>query len=305
MLRDHAVSIGRWSYDSDGYVDKAPKPPKTSASVIVDAYDDRTGTATLSITSSNAGKTPVIRFSETADIAKNSELLESNPLKTNATRLWFLVTDPDGKHEQGDPVSWSNTLSLTHQPHFVAGKRTVELSVVPRGTIRWNTDGSNVKEGTLYAGPIELPGEGEVVVYAYAEDQGVSIERQFRIAGQAGAKIIKKDQKARLLREVRGETIAESFRILDAAEANKATFEGGSITVGLGTTNIRIALGSDVALSGAAARELISSARKAIGDENAEVKLAAKRMNFEAGFGLEQFAIALGEDIAGTEIEQS
>ena len=58
-------------------------------------------------------------------------------------------------------------------------------------------------------------------------------------------------------------------------------------------------------LTAAAARELIGSARKAIGDENSDVKITAKKMNFETGFGLEQFAVALGENVAGTEIDQS
>jgi hypothetical protein len=304
-VRDHAVSVGRWSYDSDGYVDKAPKPPKTAASVIVDSYDEQTGRATLSISASNAGKTPVIRFSETADVKKGGKLLEQNPFATTATKLWFVVSDPENKHEQGDPVVWSNKLTLTHQPQFVAGKRTVELTVVPRGTIRWNTDGSNVKEGTLYKGPIELPGSAEATIFAYAEDQGVSEEKTFRIAGQAGEKILKKDEKAKLLKEIRGETIAETFRILDAADANKATFEAASITIGAGTTNVAIRVGSDVVLTAAATRELITSARKAIGDDNSDVKLTAKKINFETGFGLEQFAVALGENVAGTEIDQS
>jgi hypothetical protein len=35
------------------------------------------------------------------------------------------------------------------------------------------------------------------------------------------------------------------------------------------------------------------------------VKLTVKKMVFETGFGLEQFATDLGEDVKGAEIEQS
>ena len=39
------------------------------------------------------------------------------------------------------------------------GKRTVALDVKPRGEIRWNLDGTNVKEGKVYTGPIDIPGD--------------------------------------------------------------------------------------------------------------------------------------------------
>ncbi|SMQ85914.1 Protein of unknown function [Devosia lucknowensis] len=304
-VRDYAVSTGRWSHDGDGYVDKAPKPPKTQATVDLDTYDEETGQATLRIGTANAGKSPSIRYSLTADVEKDGKPLEDNPLVTDATKLWFLVTDPEGKHEQGDVVVWSNTLTLTHQPQHVAGKRTVELSVVPRGTIRWNTDGSNVREGQVYAGPIELTGDDEVTIYVHAEDQGVSVEKSFRIAAQAGQKVIDKTREARLIKELKGETTAESFKLLKAAAANKAVFENASITVGAGNSNVQIRFGSEVDLAPAVAEELITSARKALGDEGSDVKLIVKKMLFESGFGLEQFATELGEDVAGSEIEQS
>jgi hypothetical protein len=304
-IRDYAHSTGRWRYDVDGYVDKAPKPPKTQATVDAESYDDVTGEATLRIGTANAGKSPSIKFSETADVEAHGKLLEQNPLVTKATKLWFQVTDPDGTHEQGDVVVWSNKLSLTYEPRFVAGKRTVELTVVPRGEIRWNTDGSNSKTGTLYTGPIELPGTEEVALYVHAEDQGVSVEKTFRIAAQEGQKVLDKARPARLTKEIRGETTAESFQVIKSAASNKAVFENAAITVGSGNSNVQIRFGSEVDLTPEAAEELILSARKALGSDDSDVKLMARKMIFETGFGLEQFATELGEDVSGAEIEQS
>lgn len=304
-IRDYAHSTGRWRYDVDGYVDKAPKPPKTQATVDTEAYDDATGEATLRIGAANAGKSPSIRYSETPDVEKDGMALEQNPLLTRATKLWFLVTDPDGAHEQGDVVAWSNKLTLTYDPRFVAGKRTVELTVVPRGVIRWNTDGSNAKEGTVYSGPIDLPGIEEVALYVHAEDQGVSVEKTFRIAAQEGQKVLDKAREARLTKEIHGQTTAESFKMIKAAAANKAIFENASITVGSGNTNVQIRFGSEVDLTPAAAEELIASSRKVLGTDDTDVKLTVKKMLFETGFGLEQFATEMGEDVSGTEIEQS
>jgi hypothetical protein len=48
--------------------------------------------------------------------------------------------------------------------------------------------GTNVREGRVYAGPIDIPGDGEVVIYAYAEDQGESIAKNFTIRARSGGK---------------------------------------------------------------------------------------------------------------------
>ncbi len=74
-IRDYAHSIGRWRYDVDGYIDKAPKPPKTQATVDTEAYDDATGEATLRIGAANAGKSPYIRYSETPTWKRTARLL--------------------------------------------------------------------------------------------------------------------------------------------------------------------------------------------------------------------------------------
>ena len=304
-IRDYAHSTGKWHYDADGYVDKDPKPPKTQATVDTESYDEATGEATLRIGTANAGKSPTVRYSTTSDVEKDGQPLDQNPLVTDATKLWFLVTDPEGKHDQGEAVAWSNKLTLTHQPQYLADKRKVELSVVPRGTIRWNTDGSNVREGQVYSGPIELSGDGEVTIYVHAEDQGVSIEKSFRIAAQEGQKVIDKTREARLNKELKGETTAESFQIIKAAASNNAVFENAILTIGSGNTNVQIRFGSEVDLVPTAAEDLIASSRKVLSDDAADVKLTVKKMVFQSGFGLEQFATELGEDIKGSEIEQS
>jgi len=61
------------------------------------------------------------------------------------------------------------------------GKRTVALTVRPRGDIRWNTDGTNPREGKPYTGPISIEGDNEVKIYAYAEDAGVETAKTFTI----------------------------------------------------------------------------------------------------------------------------
>ena len=71
-------------------------------------------------------------------------------LTTNAPRVGFLVMDPSGQYETGNPVTWSDKLVLHNRLFEEKGARTVELFVAPKGTIRYTLDGSEPREGTLY-----------------------------------------------------------------------------------------------------------------------------------------------------------
>lgn len=303
-LRDHAVSIGRWTHDGDGYVDKAPPKPRTTANVIVRSRSDQTGTAELEIVPQNAGKKPDILMSATGNFDADGVPLERNPFSTDATKLWFLVKDPDGAHEQGDAVAWTNTITLTHQPQFIPGKRIVTLTAVPRGEIRWNTDGTNPKEGAVYDGPIELNGKSAITIYAYALDQGVATEKEFAIAGSEEERTIDKTRKATLKREITARGTAEVFKAIEAAEANKAKLVKPRLTIGDGSKNIGIRIGDAVEVAPEHFRELVRVCRLAIGDETATVSGSFPQMAFSTGYDLEQFAQALGEDVRVTDVEQ-
>lgn len=305
-LRDHAVSIGRWSYDpKDGYIDKAPKPPKTSVDIVTEASDDKTGEARLAFHPMNAGHKPEISISLTGNFEEDGKLLEENPFTTDATKLWVKVVDPEGKHEEGEVVVWSNKLSLKHDPQQIGDKRVVTLQVKPRGIIRWNTDGSNVKEGKPYEGPIELAGSDQVTIYAYAEDQGVSVEQSFTISANASEKYIDRNKPVRVSKNFKAETIESSFRFLDLVKSNDVTISSASLTIGSGSNNVMLRFGDEVPLTADAAKALIQAARTAVGNLNAEVKITAKTLLFSTGFGMDQFAKEWAEDIAPSEVDQA
>lgn len=305
-LRDHAVSIGRWSYEpKDGYIDKEPQPPKTSIDIVIESLDDQTGEARLAFYPTNAGPKAEISISLTGKFNEDGKLLEENPMTTDATKLWVKVVDPEGKHEEGEVVVWSNKLSLKHNPQQIGDRRVVTLQVKPRGTIRWNTDGSNVKEGKIYEGPIELVGSDQVTIYAYAEDQGVSVEQNFTISANASEKFIDRNKPVRVSKVFSAETIEASFRFLDLLKNNDATLSSPSLTVGSGSNNVMLRFGGEVPLTADAAKALIQAARNAVGNPNAEVKISTKAMQFSTGFGMDQFAKEWAEDIAPSEVDQA
>ncbi len=168
--------------------------------------------------------------------------------------LWFLAIDPDAAHETGEPLRWENKLTLTHERITLpGGKRRVELTIKPRGVIRWNTTGANPKEGTIYSGPIDVPGDSEVTIYAYAEDSGVGAARSFAIprADQVGPSI-DKSRPARLRRKLDFRGSTDAFVALVEFDALQVTLANGvSLSVGEGSAAITTRFGSDATIRAA------------------------------------------------------
>jgi hypothetical protein len=164
-LRKLAEQQGIWRWTEDGYIEKGPfEKPKTTVAVTELAYEDGTGTASLSVVARDAGPAPKVFYDKTPAVSARSPQMTDAKLTTDATRLWFLAIDPSGAHEAGPPVPWSNKLTITHQPREGIGTRTVELRVARRGTIKYTLTGANPAEGIVYTGPFEI-GQAETTLY--------------------------------------------------------------------------------------------------------------------------------------------
>ena len=305
-LRTKAVGQDRWRYTEDGYIEKGPfPPPKTSVSYQERAYDDATGTATLEVSPKDAGVHGRVHYSATAEVTSASEQLADVVFETNATVFYFRSIDPDGKHDTGDAVRWENKLTITHERKEQLGKRTVELTVVPRGTLRWNITGINSKEGALYEGPIALAGDDDVTLYVYAEDSGVTATREFTIPkpNQKGT-LIDKQKPAVLKKKLTQDGNGPAFASIKSAKDAKASFVGISVEVGKGAKNALTRFGSESTVTGEAIEAFIKAARLALGEETAEVKITFGVMNFPTGHDLEVFLKGMSLDVSAKEIEQ-
>src|SRR5262249_30566542 len=152
---------------------------------------------------------------------------------------------------------------------------TVELTVKPRGAIRWNSTGANPREGTPYAGPIELDGTGAVTIYVYAEDDGVSTTRSFAIpAVDQKGPTIDRSKPAKLRKRVDFQGNRDAFSAINSAKAMNARFSGGvSLTVGSGARTVTTRFGADATISAIDVETFIAAARHALVDEAAEVFL--------------------------------
>jgi len=306
-LRTIAIGQGRWRYTEDGYIEKGPfPPPRTAVAVTQRDYDDRTGTATLEILPRDAGKNGRVHYSSTPTVSAESPVVPDTIWQTDATRLWFLAIDPDGQHETGEAYPWSNTLTLTHQPHSGGGRRTVELTVKPRGHIRWNTTGTNPREGTPYTGPIALEGTAAVTIYAYAEDEGVSTTRNFTIPAidQKGP-AIDQTKPAKLRKRLSVQGNSETYTAINQSKALGVKLGGSiSLTVGEGNRAITTRFGSDLMVTAENIEAAIAVARQTLGNEAAEVSLRIDEMQFASGHDLEAFLHKLEINPEPSEVEQ-
>jgi hypothetical protein len=307
-LRKIAEGRGRWRYSEEGFIEKGPFPKaKTQVLFSVRSYDEETGTATLEVLARNAGPHGQVHYAKDSNVNASSPRVPDTVFETKDTVLWFLATDPDNEYETGEAKRWDNRLTLTHHPVVLpGGKRRVELTVKPAATIRWNTTGANPKEGAVYSGPIDVPGDAETTVYVYAEDQGVGATRSFTIprADQTGPSIVK-TKPARLRKKLDFRGSSDTFAVLVTLESLQAMLAGGvSLTIGEGARAIMTRFGSDTAIQGAVIRTFIEDARNALGNPTADVVLRLEDISFQSGHDLETFVEKQKLNVSTGEVEQ-
>jgi hypothetical protein len=305
-LKELALGQGRWRWSEDGYIEKGPFPvAKTSVSVSERDYNQDTGEATIEVIHRNSGMNGRIHYSTESTVSPASPVIPDSIFTTKETRLYFLAVDPDGQHEVGEITAWSNKLTLTHMNKELPGKRLVTLSVVPKGLIRWNTTGENPREGTEYDCPIELTVNEEVTIYAYAEDNGVSANRNFKIPKpDGGGFYLDKSKPAKLRKKVECKGNSDAFSAINATKAVQAKLGGVSVEIGEGSHNVVTRFGSDSIISSENLDRFVSAARTAIGDETADVRISFRDIQFNSGHDLEEFLQKLDLKVTAGEVEQ-
>ncbi len=306
-LRKEAEARGEWRSTQDGWVERGPfAKPATSVAVKEENYDDLSGTATLRVTALHAGDSAVVYWASVPDVSTRSTRLEQPRLETDATRLFFLAVDPSGANEMGAAVEWSNRLTITHQPRAGIDGRTVELKVVPRGSIRFTLDGSNPAEGTPYAEPIAIAGSGAVTLCCHAEETGLTARRTFVIPAleDDGKPPIDPDKPARWRRKFSAEGDAERTTFLQLLDDRRAELFGLVIEVGSAARTATMRLGSELGVRSAAAEAFVQQARAALADPGALVELRAASVSFVSGRDLLTFAATRGLGIGPGEVEQ-
>src|SRR5712692_2764517 len=244
-LKSIACNRGLWEDLGNGYVTKRPKKKRTSAQVITESGPDDEGTVRLRVNPENAGPAPRIHYAEESTVSDSSPQLTDQIYTTAALRVNFLVCDPSDQYETGDPVTWSNKLVLRNQLSEKGGKRSVELRVAPRGSIRYTLDGSEPRDGTPYERPITI-GDGEVLLRTFAEADGLEAKADFRFPAKGKKGVQFDDVKPGYLVSRTGRKLdsrGKTFEGLKQAAEKSATFEGIALTVGQGNKMIAVTVG--------------------------------------------------------------
>jgi hypothetical protein len=273
--------------------------------VIVEYGPDDMGRVRLKVNPLNAGPAPRIHYAEDAVTAtESSPLLKDNPLTTSALRVVFLVCDPSGQYETGEPVVWTNRLVLRSQLIEEGKQRLVELFVAPRGEIRYTLDGSEPREGKLYDGPIPI-GDGDVLLRAFASADGMEVKEDFKFPAKGKQAVQLAEAKPARLVSRTGfdfDSRATTFELLAQARYAKMQFENVTIDVGQGAQSARIMLG-ELTVDGDYLGQLIEKVLEKFPPDT-PVTMSFRKAHFMSGYDLKQFCERFHIPLRQEDIEQ-
>ena len=299
-----ACNRGLWEDLKNGYITKKPKKKTTSVQYTPETQPDDAGQVRLRINPQNAGPAPRIYYAEDGPVTESSLQLKEPVLTTKALRVNFLVCDPSGQYETGDPITWSNTLVLRNQKVEWDGQRYVELLVAPRGVIRYTLDGSEPREGTPYSSPIAI-GDGEVLLRAFAEEAGLETKADFKFPAK-GEQAVPIDPvlPGRLVSRSgrKFDSRTKTFEGLKQATEKAVTFEGVTLTVGQGSQVIQVSVG-ELAVDAAFIEALLTKVLEKF-PPDAPVTLTFRKGHFSSGHDLKDFADKLGIKLQVGDVEQ-
>ncbi len=303
-LKSIACNRGLWEDLGNGYVTKKPKKKRTSVQVIADSDPDDAGTVRLRVNPQNAGPVPRVFYAEDGPVTESSAQLKDQVLTTSALRVNFLVMDPSGQYEIGEPVTWSNKLVLRNKLTEKGGKRTVELFIAPTGTIRYTLDGSEPREGTPYEKPISI-GNDDVLLRVFGEAEGLESKTEFRFQAKGKKGLQIDDVKPGRLVSRTGRKLdsrAKTFEGLKQAADKSATFEGIVLMVGQGNQMIGINVG-DIAVDAAFIQDLLAKVLEKFAPDT-PITMTFRRAHFASGHDLKDFAEKLSIELAAGDVEQ-
>ncbi|MCA3223201.1 MAG: DUF499 domain-containing protein [Burkholderiales bacterium] len=303
-LKTIACNRGLWEDLGTGYVTKKPKKKRTSAQIVAEPELGDEGRVRLRVNPVNAGPAPRIHYAEESTATDSSPVLKENPYSTTALRVSFLVCDVSGQYEVGDPVTWSNQLTLRNRLTEKSGKRVVELFVAPRGDIRYTLDGSEPREGVPYNEGFEI-GDEDVLVRAFASAEGLEAKTDFRFPAR-GKKGVQVDEvkSARLVSRTgrKLDSRASTFEGLKQATDKSVEFENVTLTVGQGSKVAQIAVG-EVRVDSAFITALLEKVLEKFAPDT-PVTMTFRKAHFASGHDLKDFAGKLGIELEQADVEQ-
>ncbi|MGE6078507.1 anti-phage-associated DUF499 domain-containing protein [Aeromonas veronii] len=308
-LKNEALKQGRWRLGEDGYVEKGPFPKeKTSVNVSLLGTTPDTGESLLSLTPRNAGESPVIHYSTSAAVSSSDQRVDDlENFATTEGTLYFLVVDPTGKYESGEPTRWVAELKIRHQVEPFADKRKVTLQSTPKAELYYTLDGSNPKDGQPYTNSFEIGSEATRLL-VYAQSGEATQTADFKIP-HSGDKTVQIDdtKPARLnsSKRVPLDTTEKVFTVINRFKDQANTrFKGVRIEIGEGEKTVSIRFG-ERQITAAMIEATINNLRDVLNEADANVSIAVRDgIDFENGFEAKEFAKLVGIELKPGDITQ-
>ena len=303
VLRDEALKQGRWRQTPEGHIEKGPFPAeKTSVNVTPLGTNRETGETSLSLTPRNAGESPCVYVAKTAAVSdQDHQIQDLEDFRTTEATLYFIAVDSAGKFQVGEPIRWTADLTVRHEIHKVADIRKVELRCTPAAEMRYTLDGTNPKEGSVYAQPFPVPAKGCTILIA-AKAGEVEKSAKIQIPSEGDDRVVIDDRKpARLAdtKRVSIDTTDKAFGFIQRFKDRADTLlRGVQIILGEGENAVQVRF-NERELTAAAIETAIRGIRAALGDEQAPVQILIKGgVTFGDGFALKEFS-----EVAGVELK--
>ncbi len=303
-LKSIACNRGLWEDLNNGYVTRQPKRKRTSVQIIVESGPDDAGQVRLHINPQDAGPAPRIYLAEDGPVSETSSQLKDQSYTTSALRVNFLVCDPSGQYETGDPATWTNKLVLRNKLSENNGTRSVELFVAPKGKIRYTLDGSEPRDGTAYDGPISI-GDSDALLRAFAEAETLETKAEFRFQakGKTGVQIDEVKPGRLVSRTGRKlDSRSKTFEGLKQATEKSVSFEGIVLTVGQGNRMISVSVG-EIQVDAAFVETLLTKVLEKFTPDT-PVTMTFRMAHFASGHDLKDFAGKLDIELRPEDIEQ-
>lgn len=308
-LRAKAVNEGHWRDIGDSVEIGPFPPPKTEVLVRLLSRDEKTGQASLKIAPIN-GDTVYYEIGDARPTTGSLKVSEAeggyNNFRTGELKLTFLCMDSAGAHETGDPLTWKNSIAIKHRVFQQGEDWCVELHAVPRGKIRYTTNGADpIASGGVYDTPFVLPKDCRFVL-AIAEDGELrsAVERidvqehRTRTVSVDAAKTVTWNRPHRNL------TAANAFGFIDLLEKHGGLAKEMVVDVTGNEADISLSFiaGGEELVSGARLREVVSKLQEIAG--GSQVTLSASSIRFDRGQQLLDWIAAIHGALQPGEVSQ-
>lgn len=218
--------------EQDGFAEKGPFPqPATSVTVREVQRNDDTGEALLRVTPVHGD---AVYWEIGSQATAASARLEGSEFATRELRVSFVCVDSAGVHDTGDPLTWTNRITLKRRVYQNGDVKMVELRAAPLADIRYTTDGSDPKlNGASYDGDFCLP-HGAPLVLAYAARDGLASEVLAVPIDWQRDEGVKVDPKlpARYRRPFTAASTQETYTYLERLDKHGGLIEGLRLTLG-------------------------------------------------------------------------